>query len=116
MKIQGRQPENKVSKWLETRKDNEYSLSKGNLSNKNLQIVRSNFNNSRETSPYRMISEYRSRGHLMSGGRGQEGYREASKNSRSSAVKSIRGHYGVNSQSVKSRGEAQPATGLNSKL
>ena len=44
-------------------------------------------------------------------------FREASKNSRSSAVKSIgKGYSNLQSPSVRSRGEHQQVAGLNSKL
>ena len=71
-----------------------------NTGARNMKLVSSNYQNSRETSPYRTINDHRSRGHHGVGGN----YRDLSKNSRSSATKSIRGSFGVQNHSIKQRG------------
>lgn len=110
------------------RQSNNVYTSKVTYSNtaaKNLKLVKSNYRDSRESSPYRNV-EHRSRGHhggaMLPGG---SHYRDLSKNSRSSATKSIRGGFGSQAQGIRPRGDTQPVrprgdtqqiTGLSTKL
>ena len=75
-----------------------------------MKLVKSNYRDYREASPYRGM-ETRNRGHHGN----VQHYRDVSKNSRSSAAKSIRG-YGIQGQSIRPRGDTPQMTGLSNKL
>lgn len=90
--------------------------------------VGSNYRQTRETSPYRNINEPRGRiiqpavGHQYNLPRNSpKHFRDVSKNSRSSATKSIRGNYnlqtsGLNRNPIAPNPRDPPLTGLGSKL
>jgi len=82
-----------------------------NQAAKNMKLVKSNYRDYREASPYRGIEARR--GHPQGGA---QPYRDVSKNSRSSATKSLRGGYGVQTQPIRPRGETPQISGLSNKL
>jgi hypothetical protein len=88
-----------------------------NASGRNFNLITSSYyNDSREPSPYRAHHNQRSRGHYGKISQPASTYRDASKNSRSSAAKSIRGNYGLQSPVLRARGETQQISGISSKL
>ena len=119
--MQGRN-DSKVLKVYESRKNDVGYGSRGTLNQqdsrgRNYKLITSSYyNEAKEPSPYRTLNEHRSRGHYGMSQHPSGQFRDTSKNSRHSAVKSISHRYTMQSPSVRPRGETQQVTGISSKL